>query len=104
MVEEERERNFPDPFPFEQMFLSFLALSKYFTKLFALLVSGEVTFFFVPGIKNKLTMPLASNTNDFVNAKSQAREKPLLTGYFSLAFFHTLPNLALCNLPFLSSF
>lgn len=86
---------------------SFLAFSKYFTNLFASLVSGEfeVTLFFVPGIKNKLTiMPLASNTNDFVNAKSQAREKPLLTGYFSLAFLHTLPNLALCNLPFLSSF
>ena len=80
MVEEGRERNFPDPYPASRRFSLSWLLAKYFTKLFASLVSGEVTLFFVPGIKNKLTMPLESNTNDFVNAKSQAREKPLLTG------------------------
>lgn len=43
--------------PCEQTFLSFLAFSKYFTNLFASLVSGEfeVTLFFVPGTYKEQT-------------------------------------------------
>ena len=53
-----------------------------FTKSFAWL-AGRVVSLFMPREKqggNKLTTRQTSHPNDFVNAKSRAREKPLLAG------------------------
>ena len=53
------------------------------TKSFAWLASRVVGLFYKPQEKqgvNKLSTWLASHANNFVNAESHAREKPLLTG------------------------
>ena len=67
------------------------SLSVFTTKLFARLVCGIVGLFTsrekplqqTVSHVNKPTTRQTSHTNDFVNAKSHAREKPLLEGYVS---------------------
>ena len=59
----------------------FLAWPIFFTKSFA----------WTLGL-NKPTRRLTSNANDFVNARSNAREKPLLAGYI-IACVQTIPKL-----------
>ena len=39
---------------------------------------------------NKATTRLISHANDFVNAKSHAREKPLLAGYIKMELSHDI--------------
>ena len=51
-----------------------------FTKSFACLFS-RVVGLFTPRVVNKPTTRQTRHVNDFVNAKSHAKEKPLLAGY-----------------------
>ena len=57
-----------------------------FTQSFAWLVSRVVRLFYTPQQTNQLRDRQATPPNDLVNAKSLAREKPLLAGYSCWVF------------------
>ena len=60
-----------------------LALLLKFTKSFASPVIRIVGLFYTgQPLSNKPTARPISDSNDFVNAKSHAREKPLLVGFY----------------------
>ena len=66
--------------PYKQRFLSGMALSV--NKVIRVACQSHSWFVLCTlGGVNKLTTRQTSHANDFVNAKSHAREKPLLAGY-----------------------